>query len=652
MEKNQTSALISRKKLFGNPDYANVKISPDGKYLSYLAPKDGVLNIYLAKVEDIDNAKAITSDKNRGIRSYFWAFNSSTIIYSQDENGDENARLYKIDVEANKITPLTPQGVKAFAIALSHNFPNHLLVSMNDRDPKFFDVYKLDINNATMERVLKNEKYTDFVADKNLKLRFAMYITPNGDTDIFNIDDIANPKLYKNIKSIDSANSEILFFANDNEFYLLDSQNRDTAALYKETTEGKRDLVAQNDKADISYISLHPTNYTQQYYSYEYQRTSKVFFDKTVEADFEFLKNASETESDIDIISRTLDDNMWVVIFDSSDRPASYYLFNRSAKKLDFLFYTRKNLVEENLTYMIPVIIKSRDGLDLPSYLSLPREVFTKPDNPHNKLSKKPVPMVLFVHGGPQARDFWGFDSTHQWLANRGYAVLSVNYRGSDGFGKNFIELGNGEWGGKMHLDLIDAVNWAIENNIALKDKIGIYGGSYGGYSALVGATFTPDVFACAADVVGPSNLITLLNSLPEYWIPAISKLIQKTGGDPSTEEGRKFLAQRSPINFVDNIKKPLLIAQGANDPRVKEAESTQIVKKMQEKKIQVTYLLYSDEGHGFARPENRMSFTALLEQFFAKHLGGRFEALGDELNNSSIKIVDKGGLEIEVENK
>ncbi len=649
MEQKPISNLISRKALFSNPDYMNVKISHDGKYLTYIAPTKDVANLYLAKIDDVGNAKAITNDTKRGIRSYSWVLNSSSIIYSQDNDGDENTRLYKINIADGKIIPLTPEKVKAYILAQSINFATEILVCMNQRDPRFFDVYRLNIDNGKMDLIFKNEKYASFVPDNNLKLRFASYITPDGGIDIFNIENENKHHLYKSINNIDSTNTNILLWGKDDEFYVLDSQNNDTAALFKETTSGKKKLIAQNDKTDISYILLHPTNYTEQYYSYDYQKETKVFLDKSVEEDFNFLQTKAKKDVSINILSRTLKDDIWILSFSGSDIIGSYYIFNRKNKKLDFLFYSRKNLVDTELSPMIPVIIKSRDGLDLPSYISLPREVLNDVNNPTNKLSTKAVPMVLFVHGGPQMRDFWGYNPTHQWLTNRGYAVLSVNYRGSDGFGKNFISLGNGEWAGKMHDDLIDAVNWAIENNIAIKDKIAIYGGSYGGYSALVGLTFTPDVFACSADVVGPSNLITLLNSIPEYWKPAISRLIKKIGGDPTTENGREFLAKRSPITFVDKIKKPLLIAQGKNDPRVKEAESTQIVMKMQEKKIPVTYLLYPDEGHGFTRPENRMSFNALLEQFFAKYLGGKFEPIGKDLEGSSIEIIDKGQLTIDL---
>ncbi len=311
-----------------------------------------------------------------------------------------------------------------------------------------------------------------------------------------------------------------------------------------------------------------------------------------------------------------------------------YYLYNREKKKATFLFTNRSELEKLQLAKMHPVVIKSRDDLNLVSYLSLP------PWLDEDGKPKKPLPMVLFVHGGPWARDSWGYRSYHQWLANRGYAVLSVNYRGSTGFGKDFINASNMEWAGKMHDDLLDAVNWAVENGVAVKDSIAIMGASYGGYATLVGLTFTPDVFCCGVDIVGPSNLRTLLETVPPYWKPMMELWATRIG-DPRTEEGRRFLESRSPLTYVDKISKPLLIGQGANDPRVKQSEADQIVEAMKAKGIPVTYILYPDEGHGFARPENRLSFNAVAELFLQQFLNGRAELIGDDFENSSIEIVE-----------
>jgi dipeptidyl aminopeptidase/acylaminoacyl peptidase len=356
--------------------------------------------------------------------------------------------------------------------------------------------------------------------------------------------------------------------------------------------------------------------------------------DQSVQEDFAYLESLDDGV--IDVTSTDLENKTWIVVYLSDTKPVKYYLYNRDTRQARFLFTNRSDLAKCELAPMHPVLIKSRDGLDMVSYLTLPNDAVA-----HKSSTRpiKPLPLILNVHGGPTARDSWGLNAEHQWFSNRGYAVLSVNYRSSIGFGKEFINKGRGEWGGCMHDDLIDAVNWAVDNKIAARDKVAIYGGSYGGYAALVGLTFTPDVFACAVDIVGPSNLITLLKSIPPYWQPYYVELIRRTGGDPDTEEGRKFLESRSPLTFADRIKKPLLIAQGANDPRVKQAEADQIVAAMEANGIPFTYALYPDEGHGFARPENRISFYAVVEEFLQKHLGGKAEPIGNAFEGASVQI-------------
>jgi dipeptidyl aminopeptidase/acylaminoacyl peptidase len=337
---------------------------------------------------------------------------------------------------------------------------------------------------------------------------------------------------------------------------------------------------------------------------------------------------AKASTGDMIYAARSQDSRNWVAYYDHDNAPGQYVHYDRDRKRTRVLFSSRPALEKAPLVRLAPVVVRARDGLELVCYLSRPR----------GAVKGRPLPMVLFVHGGPWFRDAWGLVPTHQWLANRGYVVLSVNYRGSTGFGKAFVNAANLEWGGKMHDDLIDAVDWAIAQRIADPERIAIYGGSYGGYAALVGATFTPEKFACAIDLVGISNLVTFINTIPDYWRPS-QTLWKARMGDFTTEEGRKFLEERSPLNRVDRIVRPLLIAQGANDPRVKASESDQIVKAMQERGIPVTYLYYPDEGHGFRRPENRRSFNAVVEAFLARHLGGTFEPVGEDFVGSSIEF-------------
>ncbi len=329
-----------------------------------------------------------------------------------------------------------------------------------------------------------------------------------------------------------------------------------------------------------------------------------------------------------------MDDAYWTVTFERDNGPVSYYLYETATKRASFLFTNRPALEDANLVEMHPKTIKTRDGIDMVVYYSLPAG-----SNATGKaLPDSPLPMVLYPHGGPWARDYWGYEPVHQWLANRGYVVMSVNFRASTGFGKAFTNAGDKEWGGKILEDQLDAVEWAVDQGIADPAKIAIMGGSFGGYSTLAGLTFSPDVFACGVDIVGPSNLMTFLESVPEYWKPMLALLTNRVG-DHQTDEGRDLLARHSPLSKVDAIRKPLLIGQGANDPRVKQAESDQIVKAMQEKSIPVTYVLYPDEGHGFARPENRLSFFAITEHFLKAHLGAQAEPYGSDFEDSSVTV-------------
>jgi dipeptidyl aminopeptidase/acylaminoacyl peptidase len=383
---------------------------------------------------------------------------------------------------------------------------------------------------------------------------------------------------------------------------------------------------------------LHPTEKYVQAVAFNYERLHWKVLDPSVAADFDILRR--QEDGDMTVVSRTQDDGTWIVVYSLDDGPLRYYFYDRSQRMATFLFTDKENLKNKPLAKMHPVVIKARDGLDLVSYYTLPKGSDSGDGRPDRSL-----PMVLYVHGGPWGRDYWGFDPIHQWLANRGYAVLSVNFRGSTGFGKNFINAGNMEWGRRMHDDLVDAVKWAVSSGIADPAKIAIMGGSYGGYATLAGLTLTPQLFACGVDIVGPSNLITLLETIPPYWKPAIEQFTTRVG-DFRTEEGRALLRERSPLTYADRIVRPLLIGQGANDPRVKQNESDQIVKAMQEKGLPVTYVLYPDEGHGFARPENRLSFYAVAEAFLAEHLGGGFEPIGQDFRGASL-CVPEGAREV-----
>lgn len=634
--------MISRNVLFGNPQRAAVRLSNDGEWLSFLAPVDGVLNIWVAPRTNPSAAEPITFDKGRGIRSYFWAYDNTHILYIQDKDGDENWRVYAVAVATKEVRDLTPmEGVRAEIEAVSPDFPNEILIGLNDRNPQFHDIYRLDLRTGEKELVLENNEFAGFVTDDQYAIRFASKYNPDGSYSYF-LPKGDEWEEYLQVPEEDTFNTFLGGFDKSGQTaYLFDSRGRNTNALTMlNLATGEQKEIASDPRADVGGLMVHPTEKNVQAVSFTYDRRRFIILDDSIRADIEALEKVARGE--LQIADRTLADDFWIAAYVRDNGPLEYYLWDRTKQQATYLFSNRPELEGLPLQPMYSTIITARDGLKLVSYLTLPPGAVT----PGRTLSSEseipalaqPVPMVLLVHGGPWARDGWGLDPQHQLLANRGYAVLSVNFRGSTGFGKDFVNIANKQWAGTMHDDLIDAVQWAVDSGIADKERIAIMGGSYGGYATLVGLTFTPEVFACGVDIVGPSNLVTLLNSIPPYWAPAL-EMFKRRVGDHTTDEGRAFLEARSPLNHVEKIQRPLLIAQGANDPRVKQAEADQIVAAMNERNIPVTYALYPDEGHGFARPENRISFYAVTEAFLAKHLGGRYEEIGDAFRNASITV-------------
>jgi dipeptidyl aminopeptidase/acylaminoacyl peptidase len=654
--------LIPRKVLFDNPDRSSVQISPDGRHISFLAPRDGVMNVYVAPTSDPSNATPVTNDRTRGIPFYFWAYDSKHVLYGKDQGGNENWNIFAVNVnEPDQPRNLTPNDKVAAQInGVSHKHPEEILVGVNDRDPRFHDVYKVNIRTGEKNLLAPNPGEIDgntvggFIADDDYNVRFAVASTPDGGNAFYKPrgelkpgGDASQWEPFDRVGSDDAlTTSPEGFDKSGRVLYLSDSRGRDTAGLFAlDTRNGEKTLLAEDNRADVGPVLIHPTEKNVQAVSFNYDRQHWKVLDDSIQGDFDTLRNVADGEFFVN--SRSLDDKTWIVSYMMDDGPVRYYRYDRPSKQAHFLFTNRKQLEGLPLAKMHPVIIKSRDGLNLVNYLTLPRGTYDEcksvsaasgSSRASTPRPKKPLPMVLLVHGGPWGRDAWGLNGMHQWLANRGYAVLSVNFRGSTGFGKNFVNAGNMEWAGKMHDDLIDSVNWAVKNGIADKDKVAIMGGSYGGFATLVGLTFTPDTFAAGVDIVGPSRIVTLFETIPPYWVAGLN-MFKKRVGDHTTPEGRKFLDSRSPLTHVDRIKKPLLIGQGANDPRVKQAEADQIVKAMKEKNLPVVYVLYKDEGHGFQRPENRLSFNAVTEQFLAEHLGGRAEPIKDDFRNSSIAV-------------
>ncbi len=630
-----TIPLIPRQILFGNPDKALVQLSPDGTKIGYLAPVAGVLNVWVGPADDPAAARPVTRDTDRGIRFYNWAYTNNHILFIQDKGGDENWRLYSVDLATGDTKDLTPlEGVQARFQGISPQFPVEILVALNDRDPRFHDLYRINIGTGERRLVQENEGFASYVTDRDYRVRLAVRVLPDGGSEMLRATEHGGWTPFTHIPMEDTlTTSPVGFDKAGTILYMIDSRNRNTGGLMAlDLDTGKQTLLAEDPRADVSDVLIHPTEKRVQAAAFTYERKVWQILDQSIAGDWATLRTIAT--GDVEVVSQTLDDRYWIVAYIMDDGPVRYYLYDRAGQKARFLFTNREQLEGLPLAKMHPMVITSRDGLNLVSYYTLPPQS----DSNGGARSHEPFPTVLVVHGGPWARDTWGYNPWHQWLANRGYAVLSVNFRGSTGFGKALINASTTEWGAKMHDDLIDAVQWAVQHGIADPRRVAIMGGSYGGYATLLGMTFTPETFACGIDIVGPSNLVTLLESIPPYWQPQVDLWTTRVGNH-RTEEGRAFLSKRSPLTCAHRIQRPLLIGHGANDPRVKQTESDQIVRVMREKEIPVTYVLFPDEGHGFARPENRLSFNAVAEAFLSDCLGGRYQPIDDDLEGSSITV-------------
>ena len=631
--------LIPRSAIFGNPTRSQGRISPDGRYVSWLAPVEGVMNVWVAPASDPGAAKPVTAERVRGIQAHYWSPDGTHVLYPQDAGGNENYHVHAVEVATGGARDLTPveAKVRAEVMGLSPLRPGVVAVGLNDRDPQFFDLYEVDYRTGERKLVLENPGFGGFILDNQLQPRFAFRQVPGGGSKYFRRDAEGAWNEVLEVADEDFFNTRPVAFDRDGTaLYWIDSRGRDKAALVRmDAASLEREVIAESDRADVQDLLLHPQTFEPLAYSVNYLRNEWTGLTAEAKADLEFF--ASKLPGEVSIASATDDLSKLVLSVSAAEMPGVYYLYDRAAGTLEKLFDTRPELADYPLRPLWPVEIRSGDGLPLVSYLTLPAAA--DPDN--DGRADRAVPLVLFVHGGPWARDEYGYNGAHQWLANRGYAVLSVNYRGSTGFGKAFVNAAVGEWSGKMHQDLIDAVDWAVAQGVAPRDRVAIMGGSYGGYATLVGLTFTPDRFACGVDIVGPSNLKTLMESFPPYWRPILEGTFYKHIGDPAKPDDVARMMAQSPISRVDAIDKPLLIGQGANDPRVVQAESDQIVAAMKAKNLPVTYVLYPDEGHGFVRPENRLSFFGISEGFLSACLGGRYQPIGDDLAGSSLQVLE-----------
>lgn len=604
------TALIPRSVLFGNPERSSPQISPDGAMLGYLAPDQGVLNVWVRTLGKTDD-RVITNDRKRGIRNFLWQYDSKNILYTQDQNGDENWRVYQTNVASKQTRDLTPYDkVRVDIVAMEPSHPDVLLVQMNKRDPKLFDIYRIDLETGEVTLDTKNPgDVNGFVADHDLQVRAAQVVTSDGGT-VIRVRDNAKLPWRELMKwGPEETLGNVDQFTPDNKDLLVMSSLDANAAreLSVDLATGKRTVIAQDPQFDVAFSVTHPKTSKLQAVVFLRERRDFQVIDKDIEADLNALKKVRD--ADISNLSRDLADDKWIVTFEGDDAPIYYYLYDRPTRKATLLFSNRPALEHYQLAKVKPVQYKARDGMTIYGYLTIP------PDKEAKNLS-----MVVFPHGGPWGRDLWGYDPYAQWLANRGYAVLQPNFRASTGYGKQYLNAGDRQWAGTMHTDLLDGKDWVVKQGIADTKKVCIMGGSYGGYATLAGVAFSPDAFACGVDIVGPSNLNTLLNSIPPYWSTFLAVMHKRMGDDEA------FLKSQSPLFKADQIKAPLLIGQGANDPRVNKAESDQIVAAMRKNHKPVEYYVFPDEGHGFARPENRTAFNAASEEFLAKYLGGRFE--------------------------
>jgi dipeptidyl aminopeptidase/acylaminoacyl peptidase len=610
-----STQLIPREVLFGNPERANPQISPDGTQVAYLAPVNGVLNVWIRTLGKTDD-RAVTADKKRGIRRFLWQYDSQHILYTQDVGGDENWRLYQTDIASKQTKDLTPfEKVRVDLVAYDPKFPDTILVQMNKRNPQLFDIHRIDLKTGKVDLDAENPgDVASWQADNALQVRAAQVQTPDGGTVVRVRDDVKSPwREFIKWGPDETFGGVAGFSPDDKALWITTSLDVNASRLLEiDIASGKRKVVAQDPVFDVNGTIAHPKTNVLEAVSFAKQRLEYVFIDPKMKADFDVLKKVRD--GDIAGLSRSLDDTKWIVTFVSDNAPVYWYLYDRPARKATLLFSNRPKLEKYTLSAMKPIEFTARDGMKLYGYLTTPagREA-------------KNLPMVVFVHGGPWGRDVWGYSSYAQWLSNRGYAVLQINFRGSTGYGKQYVNAGDRQWAGAMHTDLLDGKDWAVKQGVADSKKVCIMGGSYGGYATLAGVTFSPDAFACGVDIVGPSNLNTLLKTIPPYWATLLSTFHKRMG------DSEEVLNAQSPLFKADQIKAPLLIGQGANDPRVNKAESDQIVAAMRKNNKPVEYYVFPDEGHGFARPVNNMAFNAVTEQFLAKYLDGRSEPLTDD---------------------
>lgn len=643
--------LIPRRVLWGMPGFRKHSplLSPDGKHIAFIAPFDDQPNVWVAPTGDIHNAKLMSDERKRGIKPFVWAYDSRHLIYVRGSGRE--LRGYSVDVTTGDKTALTPRNAKAQIHGVSPKHPGVVLFrwrtggKRGKRGGRAYDLHTVDLDSGETKMVYENvDNYDQLITDDDFAVRLAIKENKKGEKKYF----VRAGEAFEPLMTLswaDARGADVIGFSSDGKsLYTFDSRGRDKLALVRMSLpDGKTEVVAEDPKADGRLVLTHPTKGTPQGFGAKHARMQWHFLDPEVEKDFGILSKLHR--GDVNVLSRTVDDRKWTVEIVPDDGPQRFYLYDRDTKKAEFLFVDRKELEGLKLARKHVVEIKARDGLPLVSYLSLPADI--QADRP-----PKPLPMVLFVHGGPWSRSRWDYSPYHQWLTNRGYAVLSVNYRGSRGFGKAFTDAADHEWGGKMQTDLYDAIDWAVAEGIAQKDQIAVMGASYGGYVALVGLAFAPKRFACGIEIIGSANLVTMLEATD--WAPKLARYKQRVG-DHTTDEGRKKLLAISPITKASAIERPLLIGQAEQDTRAPRSESMQLIEAMRNNGVPVTMVSFADEGaygchggnarrihrcrHGLRRAENAFAFNAIAEAFLGKCLGGAVQPIGGDFIGSSVTV-------------
>lgn len=616
--------LIDRELFFGDPEIIGAQLSPDGQFLAFQKALDDVMNVWVKGIDEpMEADRPVTADAERPIHIYFWSADGRYILYAQDQGGNENFQIYAVEPEllgeaAPTVRNLTSiEGVSAQIYGVPKQTPNDIIIGLNDRDPRFHDVYQLDLTTGERTLIYENdENVAGWMADSEGTVRVAYRQTLEGGNETLVIQNGALTPIYT--CAIEETCYPIHFHPDGQQVYLMTNRNQDLIQLeLLDLATGQSQLVEADPENQVDFGGAVFSEATDELIATAYvgDRVRIYPQEDQFAADVAFLQQQFPND-ELSLTSLTQDDQLALIGVQSDVNPGSMYLFDRSTQTLEKLYDYRPELSSDALATMEPVRYTARDGLEIPAYLTLPPGA--APEN---------LPVIIIPHGGPWARDVWGYNPFAQFLANRGYAVFQPNFRGSTGYGKDFLNAGNYEWGtGAMQHDITDGVQYLIDEGIADPERIGIFGASYGGYATLAGLAFTPERYAAGASFVGPSNLITLLDSIPAYWAPIRATFTQRMG-DPENPSDRARLEAQSPLFFADQIQAPLLVIQGANDPRVKQAESDQIVVALRELNQPVEYLVAPDEGHGFIKENNLLASMAALERFFAEHLGGRYQA-------------------------